>query len=216
MPGLLICCDGGDGAGKTGQVRALASGLREMGYKVTLTKEPCDSGSAGQIRDLLLTGDPDKFCGTSELLLFAAARVEHLRSVVLPALARSEIVLTDRWVSSTIAYQAGGRGVDERFIRSLHDQTTNALYPNCTLLFDIDPRVGLARSTKRLKAEQSSEGRFAALDLAFHERVRSKFLEQARDDATWIVIDASRSMDAVQMQAMACVLNVVNRTAGLA
>lgn len=218
MPGTLVVLEGGEGSGKSSVARWLAQRLKDAGTAVTLTKEPSDQGSAGLIRQLLLTGEPDKFSGTSELLLFAAARVEHLRAVVMPALCRGDIVICDRFVASTVAYQGYGRGLDAGLIRDLHARTAGGIEPDLTLLLDVDPRVGLARSSKRLSIEQSAEGRFEALELEFHERVRKGFHDQAAAAVagSWEVISAEAPVEDVRERSMAAVSRHLSLIAGTA
>ena len=128
----------------------------------------------------------------AELLLMAAARVQHVRRVILPALAAGRIVLCDRFVGSSLAYQGGGRGIDPAFIRSLHKTTTGDLWPRLTILLDVDPAVGLQRSRNRLSAV-ADEGRFESLDLSFHQRVRACFRTLSEELPGWLLIDAAQT-----------------------
>lgn len=210
MSGFLVVLEGGEGAGKSTVARLLASALTERGHAVTLTKEPCDRGAAGNIRELLLTGEPGRFCGTSELLMFAAARVEHLRETVNPALARGDIVVCDRFIASTIAYQGYGRGLNVDGIETLHRMTTNDLRPDLTLLLDIPPELGLRRSLRRLSEQNSNESRFEALDIQFHQRVRAGFIAQS-SDPSWVVVDG---MAEVGQCVAVCLGSVLNLLAG--
>jgi dTMP kinase len=127
-----------------------------------------------------------------------------VRRVIQPALAAGQHVICDRFVGSTLAYQGGGRGLPEALIRDLHRQMVDDLWPNLTVLLDVDPRIGLERSRRRLAADAADEGRFEALALSFHDRVRQSFLAQAAGaPARSVVIDAGQAIDIVQRQAVA-------------
>jgi len=184
---LLIVFEGGEGAGKTSAMHALASTLDNP----LLTREPGGTEEGLKLRALLLATDSPVWDPVAELLLLTAARVQHVNRVIRPALEAGRIVLCDRFIGSTLAYQGAGRGLDEAFILSLHRQAVGGLMPDLTILLDIDPRVGLARSARRLDAARSDEGKFEALDLAFHDRVRAAFLAQRLGKT--IVVDASVS-----------------------
>lgn len=196
--------EGGDGSGKSGVVRFLAETLRARGVPVVETREPGGTGQGERIRALVLSGADDAWDPRSELLLMTAARVEHVNRVILPALAAGQLVISDRFVGSTIAYQGAGRGLPEAFIRDLHDQAVSGIVPDMTLILDIDPEIGLHRSRKRLLTADLDEGRFEALDLSFHQRIRTSFLDQAsRHPHRHTVIDAGGTPDEVRARALA-------------
>jgi dTMP kinase len=139
----------------------------------------------------------------SELLLMTAARVQHVRRVLIPALQQGTMVVCDRFIGSTLAYQGGGRGLPEDLILDLHRRAVADFWPDATILLDVDPRVGLERSRRRLAASGADEGRFEDMDLAFHDRVRASFLAQAaRHPGKTFVIDAGQPIDVVQRQAI--------------
>jgi len=199
--------EGGDGTGKSGIVRFLAGYLRERGTAVVETREPGGTAQGERIRSLVLSGADDAWDARSELLLMTAARVEHVNRVILPALEGGRFVISDRFLGSTIAYQGAGRGLPEAFIRDLHAQAVGNLQPDLTVILDLDPAVGLRRSRQRLLSEDVDEGRFEAMDLPFHERIRGSFLDQARRDPDrHAVVDASGSPEDVQHRVLA-VLN---------
>ena len=184
-------------------VAAIASHLSARPHVVT--REPGGTPEGEQLRALLLSGAADRWDPLAELLLMTAARVQHVRQVIRPALARGEVVVTDRFVGSTIAYQGGGDGVSEAFIRALHRDAADDLWPDLTIVLDVDPAIGLARSHRRLAALGADEGRFERLDLAFHRRVRASFLEQAaRDPDRHAVVDASQAQAEVREAVVAC------------
>ncbi len=193
MRGVFVAVEGGEGAGKSGAVQALALYLSRRGVPHVVTREPGGTPAGEALRALLLSSGGVEWTPVSELLLMTAARAEHAARVIRPAAARGDAVISDRFVGSTIAYQGAGRGLDEALIRSLHAQALDGLLPDLTLVLDVDPAAGLTRSGRRLAESGADEGRFEALDLAFHQRVRASFLDQAASDpARHAVIDAGR------------------------
>lgn len=204
----LIAVEGIDGSGKSGVVRHLADRLRERGATVLATREPGGTPEGESLRALVLAGRDDAWEPESELLLMTAARVQHVRRVIEPALARGEIVVTDRFVGSTLAYQGHGRGLATDFIRDLHRQAVGDLWPDLTLILDLDVATGLGRSRHRLSTDAIDEGRFEGLDLGFHESIRAAFRAQAQEaPERHAVIDASGTPEQVQAAALAAVLD---------
>ena len=183
---MFLVFEGGEGAGKTTAMAAVAA---RLGNRALVTREPGGTPEGLALRALLLAGDAPDWDPMAELLLMVAARVQHVTRVIRPALAAGRVVLCDRFVGSTLAYQGAGRGLDQAFILDLH-RVAVGLLPDLTILLDVDPRVGLLRSGRRLVASGQDEGRFEGLDLSFHERVRASFLAQA---GMWrsVVIDAA-------------------------
>jgi dTMP kinase len=196
--GRFIVFEGGDGAGKGSALAAVAAALTAEGHAVLTTREPGGTAEGLELRALLLSAAGSVWDQGSELLLMTAARVQHVKRVIRPALAAGGIVLCDRFVGSTLAYQGGGRGLPLSLIRDLHRIFVDDLWPDLTVLMDVDAAMGLGRSRARLAGVGADEGRFEALDLHFHERVRAAFLDQAEAAAgAAIVIDASRPLDSV-------------------
>lgn len=195
--------EGGDGSGKSGVVRFLAERLRARGVPVVETREPGGTAQGERIRALVLSGADDAWDARSELLLMTAARIEHVNRVILPALASDQLVISDRFIGSTLAYQGAGRGLSEPFISDLHAQAVGNVMPDMTLILDLDPEIGLHRSRKRLLSTDVDEGRFETLDLSFHQRIRLSFLDQAtRYPDRHTVIDASGTPDDVRALVM--------------
>lgn len=155
MPGRFLSFEGIDGSGKSTQARLLADSLRGLGLGVVLTREPGGSPGAEEIRRLVLEGDPDRWSAETELLLFTAARRDHLEKTIRPALARGETVITDRFADSSRMYQGISRGDLAVTVDALHALMIG-VEPDLTLLIDIDPEVGLSRSLKRLAAGQAA------------------------------------------------------------
>jgi dTMP kinase len=205
LPFLVL--EGGEGSGKTSACAALVDHLRSRGLDVLATREPGGTPEGLALRAMLLSDNGYAWDAGAEMLLMVAARIQHVKRVIAPALAAGRVVVCDRFVGSTLAYQGAGRGVPTALIADLHAHLVDDLQPDLTIFLDIDPRVGLARSVRRLSAAAEDEGRFEALDLAFHERVRGAFLEQARGCAgRSFVLDAGRDLPAVQDAVNATVL----------
>ncbi|WP_254514658.1 dTMP kinase [Novosphingobium sp. G106] len=151
----------------------------------------------------MLAGTDNAWDPGSELLLMTAARVEHVRRVIGPALSDGKIVVSDRFIGSTIAYQGAGRGMSEEFIRSLHEQVVGPLWPDLTIILDLDVEVGLERSRRRLQSSNTDEGRFETLDLDFHQRIRRSYLDQAaRDPERHAVIDAAGTSEETKLKVL--------------
>ena len=185
--GLFLSFEGIDGSGKSTQARALADRLRAQGRDVVLTREPGGSAGAEEIRRLLLTGDPDRWSAETEILLFTAARRDHLERTIRPALARGAVVVCDRFADSTRVYQGVTRGDLRDLVDRLHALAIG-VEPDLTFLIDIDPATGLARATARAGAEL----RFESMGLATQDRMRAAFLAlAAAAPARFRVIDGA-------------------------
>ena len=194
--GLFITLEGGEGADKWVQAAALAQRLEESGRAVVRTREPGGTPLGEQLRDIVLdlsSSPGPTLDALTETLLFVAARAELVRSVIAPALERSEIVVCDRFADSTLAYQGYGRGVELDVIRQLNAVATRGHRPDLTALFDLPVEEGLARAGGLGKPD-----RFEREDIRFHERVREGYLSLAASEPErWIVVDATRPADLV-------------------
>jgi dTMP kinase len=197
--GTFITLEGGDGSGKSTQATALAERLRAEGSVVRLTEEPAGTALGRRIWEAFKQpGDP--ITPLAELLFFAAARAQHVQEVILPALARGEIVLCDRFADSTLAYQGYGRGLDLDQVRACNEIATGGLTPNLTLLFDVQPEIGLARADSGPTTEQRDA--IGKESLAFHQRVRDGYLALAKSEPDrFVVIDATLPQEAVSAAA---------------
>ena len=183
--GLLIAFEGGEGAGKSTQARLLAIWLRENGYDVLATHEPGATKVGMRLRALLLDTAHTGLSPWAEVMMYAADRAEHVASVIGPALARGTIVVTDRFVDSTLAYQGGGRQLPVNAIRQVNELATGGLVPDLTFLLDLLPSEGLGRRT-------ASADRLEAEPTLFHERVRAAFLALASADPhRYVILDAT-------------------------
>ena len=204
--GRFITFEGGEGAGKSTQVRRLVARLREVGIDVVATREPGGSPGAEAIRDLVLKGDADRWSPTTETLLMYGARRDHIERTILPALVRGAWVVCDRFADSTRAYQGGAGGVDPAFIAALEAHVLTNVRPDLTLIFDLPVDVGLARAAAVAKAEGHAEVRFESKGLAFHERLRAAFAAiAAAEPDRCVAVDASRSIDEVEAEVWAAV-----------
>ena len=192
-PGRFITLEGGEGAGKSTQIQVIKDYLQTLGNDVVVTREPGGTSEGQEIRNLLVSGDKDKWSPLSETLLILADRAAHLERVIRPALAEGKYVVCDRFFDSTKAYQgvAGGLGLD--VIHNLQQPVLGTTLPDVTLLLDIDPEKGLRRAQER-----GGELRFESKTLAYHRTLRNAFLDFAAQEPDRIfVIDADRDVEAV-------------------
>ena len=210
--GVFVALEGGDGSGKTGALAHLGAALADVPGGLTLTREPGGTAEGTAIRALLLTSGAHDWEPLAELLLIAAARAQHVARVIRPALAAGRVVVSDRYVGSTLAYQGAGRGLDAAAIRTVHALTIGDLWPDLTVVLDVAPELALARGLARLRAEGSGEDRFESLGLEFQRRVRRSFLDQAEAaPERHAVIDASRPVEAVRADVAAVVLGFLRK-----
>jgi dTMP kinase len=207
---MFITFEGIDGSGKSTQARMLADGLRAGGTDVLLTREPGGSPGAEEIRRLVLEGDPDRWSPETELLLFTAARRDHLERTIAPALAAGQVVICDRFADSTRIYQGLTRGDLRAAVDSLH-RLMIAREPDLTFLIDIDPATGLARA----KARNGHEERFEDFGEAMQRKARAGFLALAREfPARFRVIDGARAPEAVAADVTIIARSVLAAVAG--
>ena len=195
--GRFITLEGGEGAGKSTQISWLNAHFEARGHKVLTTREPGGSPGAEMIRKLLVEGPPERWDGPTEALLHFAARREHLRSTVWPALARGVWVICDRFADSTRAYQGYGHGIDLAMLERLYESAVGDFRPDLTIILDLPVEVGLARAAAR----RGTENRYESLPREFHDRVRAGFLEIAkRDPARCVVVDAGRDIEKIAIE----------------
>jgi dTMP kinase len=194
--GRFLTFEGGEGAGKSTQVRALTDTLAAAGIPVVVTREPGGSAGAEIVRHVLLTGAAAPFGAATEAALFAAARADHVDTLIRPALERGAWVVSDRFLDSTRVYQ-GGAGVGEPMIRALERISLGTLEPDLTIVLDLPADVGLARAAARRGGGEGAD-RFEAEELAVHEARRRAFLDLARREPDRLfVVDASRDAQSV-------------------
>jgi dTMP kinase len=168
MTGIFLTFEGGEGSGKTTQIQLLRDALVATGKQCLITREPGGSPGSEAIRNLLLTGAVDRWNPVAETLLFQAARIEHVERIIKPALARGNIVVSDRFLDSTIVYQGIAKGLGTEYIRQMYRLTLGNFMPDATIVLDVDPSIGLKRAASR----QGDENRFEAMDKSFHQHVR--------------------------------------------
>jgi dTMP kinase len=195
----FISLEGGEGAGKSTQIKMLTDWLEGQAVKVCTTREPGGSPGAEEIRDLLVKGDGDRWASMTEALLMAASRAEHVERRVKPALAEGEWVLCDRFLDSSVAYQGAGRGLGMEKVRDLQTMALGDFLPDLTIILDLPVDVGLGRAISREGAKADSEDRFEKLDTKFHEELRAAYLKIAASEPDrCIVFDANKSPGSLQ------------------
>jgi dTMP kinase len=188
--GVFVCFEGGDGSGKSTQSKALAAWLEAEGYAVRLTFEPGDTEVGRTLRDIVLSPSTGELSDRTESLLYAADKAEHIRQVVQPALDRGEVVITDRYVDSMLAYQGAGRPLELDEVEHVARWATHDLRPHLTVVLDLAPDHGLGRFAQRDRIEGES--------VEFHERVRRAYLDlAARDPEHYLVVDARLPVDVI-------------------
>jgi len=205
---VFVTFEGIEGCGKSTQIERLARTLTEVGRVVTVTREPGGCALGRTLRAILLSTETRDLSDRAELFLYLADRAQHVATVIRPALENGGIVLCDRFVDSTVAYQGYGRGLDVALLTGLNDVAVADTMPARTILLDLDPAIGLARARARNAREGASvdEGRFEAEALAFHTRVRQGYLAlAAAAPDRFVVLDAGRDIDTVAQDVLAAV-----------
>ncbi|MEO5328674.1 MAG: dTMP kinase [Magnetococcus sp. THC-1_WYH] len=198
--GKFISFEGGDGVGKSTQSQRLSQRLERCGIEVVRTREPGGCPFSERLRHLLVSGSPETMDAKTELLLMTAARIEHVRQLIQPALKQGKWVVCDRFFDSTLAYQGFGRGMERSFIEMLHGWALGGWVPDLTILLTMDPQDGTKRSREKwgLLNGQGAEVRFEMEEAAFHQRVHEGFITLARNDPRrFRVIDAMSSEEIV-------------------
>lgn len=188
--GVFVCFEGGEGGGKSTQSRLLRERLVAEGYDVVLTFEPGDTPVGKEVRRIVLSPETGELAHRTEFLLYLADKAEHVETLVRPALERGAVVVTDRYVDSTLAYQGAGRALDAGELEDVARWATGGLRPHLTVVLDLEPSAGLARFEERDRIEGES--------LEFHQRVRSSFLDlAARDPEHYLVLDARAPIEEI-------------------
>ena len=182
--GLFITFEGVEGAGKSSQIRRLAASLEKEGVSVLVTREPGGTPISERIRELLLERRHHKMVSTTELLLYAAARSQHVAECIAPALAEGQTVISDRFGDATTAYQGHGRGLDLELINRLNRVATGGLVPDLTIVLDVPVKVGLGRARRRRRRMD----RLEIENLEFHQRVREGYLAIAKEEPQRVVV----------------------------
>jgi len=210
-PGRFISFEGGEGAGKSTNIRLLAQALEMRGITVVSTREPGGSPGAEEIRRLLVEGDAERWDPVCEVLLHYAARRDHVERIVRPALHRGDWVLSDRFADSTMAYQGYGHDLGQADMIRLHGLVLGGFQPDLTIILDIAVEQGLARAGHRESAEGAGEDRYERMDMEFHRRLRDGFLDIARrHPERCAVIDAAQTPEEIHRD----ILGLVERRLG--
>ena len=195
--GLFITFEGTDGAGKTTQIQRLTADLRQAGYEVCLTREPGGTPISEQIREMLLNPDHSEMAATTELLLYAASRAQHVSEVIKPALKAGQIVISSRFADATVVYQGYGRGLDLEKIHRLNRIATDGVTPDITFVLDLPVEIGLQRAQKR----RGGLDRLEREKIEFHRRLREGYQTIARQEPQRLkIIDAQVSPKRVYAQ----------------
>jgi len=207
----FITFEGGDGSGKTTQLKALDGYLTERGKSCIATREPGGTSLGNLIRQVLLEVGKQPITSPTELFLYLADRAQHIHEVIIPAIKQGKVILCDRHTDSTLAYQGYGRGIDLGLLRSLNDIASQGIEPDLTFLFDCPVEIGLSRTAQRQSQAITGAGRedrFEREKIEFHERVREGFLELARAEPhRFRIIDATRSVEEIARE----IENVIDR-----
>lgn len=213
-PGLFVSFEGIEGCGKTTQVQMLSDLFESRGIAHTCTREPGGTAVGNGIRRILLDSETIGLTPAAELLLFYASRSQNLAEKIRPARKRGEIVLCDRFYDASVAYQGYGRGIPLDFINRLTDLVCAEDRPDITILFDVDPHVGLQRARARNATLSLDEGRFEAEELEFYARVRAGYLELAQaESGRFRIVEATGSIQEIHRQVCA-LIHVVPDLAG--
>jgi dTMP kinase len=203
---MFITLEGPEGSGKTSHIPHLVEFLREKGYTVFPTREPGGTSIGEQVREILHNLKNTEMHPRTETLLYQAARAQFVEQVIRPRLALGEIVLSDRYADSTLAYQGYGHQQDLEQVRALVRYATGGLMPDLTILLDVDVEVGLSRKTK-----SSEWNRLDAYTVEFHQRVRAGYLEMVRNElGRWVVVDAGQEWKRVQEDLRKVILKRLN------
>jgi dTMP kinase len=209
----LITFEGIEGSGKSTQIKLVAEYFVEKNVPIIVTQEPSGTDIGRKIGSILFNSEHYYMCAETEMFLFCAARAQHVREKILPALEQNKVVLCDRFSDATYAYQGAGRGLDHEFIRLINDYSAFHLKPGLTLLFDLPVEIGLQRATdrnNRLK-EPSSIDRFERENIDFHQRIRDGYLNILRNDPQrFRLIDANQDVNAIQEEVRRHISDFIN------
>ena len=209
----FITFEGIEGSGKSTQIKLVAEYLKAKNVPLVVTQEPTGTDIGRKIGGILFNREHDYMCPETEMFLFCAARAQHVREKIMPALKQNMVVLCDRFSDATYAYQGFGRGLDQEFIRTVNDYSALLLKPDLTLLFDLPVEIGLQRANDRnnLLVEPSSTDRFEKENMDFHRRIREGYLNiMKHDPKRFCLIDAARDVDAIHKEVIKYVCDFIN------
>jgi len=204
---LLITFEGGEGSGKTTQSQILYNALKEKGFDVTKTREPGGTKFAEIIREILVRGESNKINNISELFLFAAARADHVQKVIKESLKDNKIVICDRFIDSTLAYQGYAGRLDLDLVEEVNKISIGEIYPDLTFILDIDPTQGIERAL----GENNKETRFEEKDIIYHEKIRDGYMKIARNNPNrCVVINGTNDIERISKKILELTLNKIN------
>ncbi len=205
--GLMIVCDGSNGAGKTTVIKAIEQYLLNAGHQVVLTREPGGTPIGEKLREIILSNDTPEMGDLTELMLFGAARAQHLQEKIIPALAQGKIVISDRFDAATLSFQHYARGLDLSLVTRINDLAINGFSPDQNIILDLDPIEGL----KRVHSRGEGLDRLEDQDIAFLNRARQGYLTQARQKPElFTVVDAAQTLDKVIADVLVIIEKLVN------
>lgn len=193
MQGKFITLEGGEGSGKSTQLQLIKNYLQDLGYQVIITYEPGDTEVGNKIRQILLDPKYDKLVPKAELMLYLADRAQHVQEVIIPNLKAGKIVISDRYIDATWAYQGFARELDSSVVKKLNSIATDNLTPDLTLLLDLDPAVSLRRAKETTAKTNESGDRIEAEKIEFHQQVRKGYLELAEQEERIAVVDGNQA-----------------------
>jgi len=209
----LITFEGIEGSGKSTQIKLVAEYLSRRNVSFIVTAEPSGTDIGRKIGSILFNREHNNMCAETEMFLFCAARSQHVREIIMPALKQDKVVLCDRFSDATYAYQGAGRGLDDKFIKLINDYSSMLLKPDLTLLFDLPVEIGLQRANRRndnLK-ESSSIDRFEKENMDFHRRIREGYLNILKNDTDrFRLIDANRDVETIQKDVRTYISNFIS------
>ena len=204
---LLITFEGGEGSGKTTQSQILYNALKEKGFDVTKTREPGGTKFAEIIREILVQGESNKINNISELFLFAAARADHVQKVIKESLKDNKIVICDRFIDSTLAYQGYAGRLDLDLVEEVNKISIGEIYPDLTFILDIDPTQGIERAL----GENNKETRFEEKDIIYHKKIRDGYMNIARDNPNrCVIISGTNDIEQISKKILELTLNKIN------
>ncbi|MCX5850165.1 MAG: dTMP kinase [Deltaproteobacteria bacterium] len=209
----FITFEGIEGSGKSTQIKLVAEYLVEKNIPLLVTQEPSGTNIGRKIGGILFNREHHNMCAETEIFLFCAARAQHVREMIMPALKQNKVVLCDRFSDATYAYQGFGRGLDQEFIKLINDYSAMLLKPDLTLLFDLPVEIGLQRATERNNrlAKPSSTDRFEKENMDFHRRIREGYLNILKNDPDrFRLIDAARDVETIQKDVRTYINNFIN------
>lgn len=206
--GVMIVCDGSNGAGKTTVLKAIVEHVKNKGREVIVTREPGGTPIGEKLREVILDPSTPEMCDVTELMLFAAARAQHLQEKILPALAEGKVVISDRFDAATFSFQHYARGLSLEMIKTLNDIALNGFTPDANIILDLDPKEGL----KRVHTRGEGLDRLEDQKLTFLNKAREGYLTQAEQQPElFYVVDASQSKEAVQQEVLAHVDTLLSK-----